>query len=646
MASDNFPGWALSDEIQEAGGSLQVSTGLKGGAEAAIHAMKNIFELETTEAVILVDASNAFNRLNRRVALHNIQYLCPNFSTVLINTYRNPARLFISGGGEILSMEGTTQGDSLAMQFYGISTTNIIKRLDYQITKIHQVWLADDATGAGTLLNLRKWWESVQLVGTKYGYHVKPSKSWLILKDPGKLHDAETLFHNSEIKITTSGMRHLGAAIGTSGFKCDYMEEKVSEWCSRIQRLSKIAQSNPHAAYSAYIIGEQHKYTYFLRTIPDIAHILKPLDDAIDNYLIPSLFGCNITPSEREILTLPIKSGGLGLCMFGESSNDCYKSSAAITSPLKNQIISQSTSLPNVNDVVNSRKSVTAEINDRSKRKFTSIIEKQSELSKRNLEQLSHPGASTWLSAIPLKEQGFNLNKSEFQDALNLRYDKPLKNLPSTCPCGKSFSVTHAMNCHRGGFINARHDSIRNFEAKLLKLTCNDVQVEPSLQPCGSMTFHKSAIVNDEARLDIRAKGFWRQGQNAFFDIRTTNADSSSQISKSIKTILKNHEQEKKRNYNTRVMEIEQGTFTPLVVTTKGVVGHECSRFHKTLASKISMKSDEKYNDIIKLIRTKLSFIVLRSALLCLRGSRVMNSSNVELCDDFSFSINELGINN
>ena len=420
----------------------------------------------------------------------------------------------------------------------------------------------------------------------------------------------------------------------------------MSEWCSRIQRLSKIAQSNPHAAYSAYMIGEQHKYTYFLRTIPDIAHILKPLDDAIDNYLIPSLFGCNITPSEREILTLPIKSGGLGLRIFGESSNDCYKSSAAITLPLKNQIISQSTSLPNVNDVVNSRKSVTAEINDRSKRKFTSIIEKQSELTKRNLEQLSHPGASTWLSAIPLKEQGFNLNKSEFQDALNLRYDKPLKDLPSTCPCGKLFSVTHAMNCHRGGFINARHDSIRNFEAKLLKLTCNDVQVEPSLQPCGSMTFHKSAIVNDEARLDIRAKGFWRQGQNAFFDIRTTNADSSSQISKSIKTILKNHEQEKKRNYNTRVMEIEQGTFTPLVVTTKGVVGHECSRFHKTLASKISMKSDEKYNDIIKLIRTKLSFIVLRSALLCLRGSRVMNSSNVELCDDFSFSINELGINN
>ena len=90
--------WCLRDDIQEAAGPLQVSAGLKGGAEAAIHAMKEIYELETTDAVILVDAANAFNRLNRAVALHNVQYICPTFATVLINTYRTPARLFITSG--------------------------------------------------------------------------------------------------------------------------------------------------------------------------------------------------------------------------------------------------------------------------------------------------------------------------------------------------------------------------------------------------------------------------------------------------------------------------------------------------------------------------------------------------------------------
>ena len=66
-------GWVLKDEIQDAAGPLQVAIGLESGAEAAIHAMRKKFESEDCEAVILIDASNAFNSLNRQVALHNIQ---------------------------------------------------------------------------------------------------------------------------------------------------------------------------------------------------------------------------------------------------------------------------------------------------------------------------------------------------------------------------------------------------------------------------------------------------------------------------------------------------------------------------------------------------------------------------------------------
>ena len=82
--------------------------------------MRDIYELESTDAVILVDAASAFNRFNRKAALHNMQYLCPQFAMVLINTYRTSARLFIANGGEIESAEGTTQGCPLAMPFYGI----------------------------------------------------------------------------------------------------------------------------------------------------------------------------------------------------------------------------------------------------------------------------------------------------------------------------------------------------------------------------------------------------------------------------------------------------------------------------------------------------------------------------------------------
>ena len=109
--------WCLNGVIQEAAGPLQVASGLKGGAEAAIHSMKAKFEDESCDGILLVDAENAFNRLNRLAALHNIQYICPPLATVLINTYRIPSRLIIVGGGEIQWAEGTADCKVVRLQW-------------------------------------------------------------------------------------------------------------------------------------------------------------------------------------------------------------------------------------------------------------------------------------------------------------------------------------------------------------------------------------------------------------------------------------------------------------------------------------------------------------------------------------------------
>ena len=98
-----------------------------------------------------------------------------------------------------------------------------------------------------------------------------------------------------------------------------------------------------------------------------------------------------------------------------------------------------------------------------------------------------------------------------------------------------------------------------------------------------------------------------------------------SQVNSSIPSILRKHEQEKKkREYNDRVMQVEQGTFTPLVFTITGSMGPECLQFHKSLAEKLATKSGERYSDVMNYIRCKLSFMCARSSLLCLRGSRTI----------------------
>ena len=102
-------------DLQDAAGPRQLCAGQIAGIEAAAHGMRSLFSCDDTEAVLLVDATNAFNSLNRQAALRNIQHLCPSLSNILINTYREPTELFVDD--QVLwSEEGTTQGDPLAMQ--------------------------------------------------------------------------------------------------------------------------------------------------------------------------------------------------------------------------------------------------------------------------------------------------------------------------------------------------------------------------------------------------------------------------------------------------------------------------------------------------------------------------------------------------
>ena len=242
-------------------------------------------------------------------------------------------------------------------------------------------------------------------------------------------------------------------------------------------------------------------------------------------------------------------------------------------------------------------------------------------------------------------DQGFALSKGEFRDALSLRYGDPISDLPSHCPCGETFNMTHALNCKRGGFIIMRHNNIRDFEANLMKKICNDVEVEPRLQPLEGEAIN--GLEGDEARPDIRARGLWRTAQNAFFDVRVTNTNSISQQRISSEKVYEKHEMEKKRQYNDRIMNIEHGTFTPLIFSTHGGAGPEAQRLHKHLADRISEKNGERYGTIMTWIRCKLSFLILRACLTCLRGSRPhrnLNESSVPIdfalaCEDARLQI-------
>ena len=146
-------------DVMEAVGSLQLCGGQIAGTEAAVHAVRSLFDSDECQGVLLVDASNAFNSLNRSTALLNIQSICPPISTILWNCYRSPTDLYVDGS-LLYSQEGTTQGDPLAMPMYALATVPLISELS-KFDSVSQTWYADDASACGKLTDVHSWWNSL-----------------------------------------------------------------------------------------------------------------------------------------------------------------------------------------------------------------------------------------------------------------------------------------------------------------------------------------------------------------------------------------------------------------------------------------------------------------------------------------------------
>ena len=627
----------IGDDIQLAAGALQTCAGHDAGSEAAIHAMKSIFDDDDTQAALLVDAANAFNLVNRQAALHNISVLCPSFSTILKNTYGAPIRLFITGEGELSSTEGTTQGDPLAMAMYAIAVTPLINHLHQLQPDISQVWYADDATAAGQLESLLQWWKLVSSMGPLYGYFPNAIKTYLIVK-PQYLDSATALFQGTNVQITCLGQRHLGAAIGSRSFTEEYVSKKVKLWCDEILTLSNIAKTHPHSAYAAFVHGVLHKWNYVMRTVDMVGSLFQPLEDTIHKHFIPALTGRDpCSELERELLALPCRFGGLNipnpttLCEFQ------FSASKKISGPLSSLILEQS-----IDFSIPSLLSIKSEIRQARHQLLTSnfndIKSRLDFTLQRNIDLLTTKCSSVWLTALPIQEQGFHLNKQEFRDALCLRYGWQLSNVPDHCVCGSSFSANHAMICRHGGLTFIRHNELRDLTASWLQDVCHDVAVEPPLQPLhGESLTPNSAVLGDDARADIHARGFWGRRQSAFFDIKVFHPNAPSYRTTPIASLFRRHELEKKREYGDRVRAVEFASFTPLVFSTFGGLGREASIFYSRLADLLASKHSSDFSHMLSWMRCTLSFSLLRSAILAIRGGRTIKFSerpsiSTELC--------------
>ena len=250
-----------------------------------------------------------------------------------------------------------------------------------------------------------------------------------------------------------------------------------------------------------------------MRTIGSFEVYVDPVQEAIEDLLLPTLFGqSEPLPNEvRSLATLATGQGGLGIPDLKSEAPQQFAASRLITTAHVDSIISQSSIMvPGERSTEELTRHQQSLKRASAKEKMDSIDSSLSPGLLRLVNQSRDKGASSWLNAIPLADQGLALNKQEFRDSLRLRYDLPLVDLPSHCICGDKFTVGHALSCKKGGFVAQRHGGVRNLLTTFIDKICNNVEIEPRLQPLDNEPFHlRSAVTSSEARLDIKAGGFW-----------------------------------------------------------------------------------------------------------------------------------------
>ena len=122
------------------------------------------------------------------------------------------------------------------------------------------------------------------------------------------------MFDDTDLIIIHKGRLHLGIPLDTTTYHNQCIYNKVHEWCGQVGNLALFAKSQPQAAFSAFSHGVMCGWMFFMRMVPLSSNQLKPLEDVIRHQFIPAVSGRHtITEEERDLFSLPIRDGGMGI---------------------------------------------------------------------------------------------------------------------------------------------------------------------------------------------------------------------------------------------------------------------------------------------------------------------------------------------
>lgn len=596
------------------------------GTTAAVHYAQNALDLETGNICIKVDFSNAFNALSRRKLLHEC-YQYPELSSfyrLMHWAYSAPSALLVRGeGGDFVSClrseEGVRQGCVLGPLAFAVTTLKLLSEVRESFPSTTVTAYLDDTALTGKPQEVASAFEHLCKLAEVAGLSVNKAKCEILRPiEPSAFVDA--LVVDQGLRSCDNVLPFLGSVISHSPARIsEWVEAKIESWKAGLHLLTREeipAQLALHLARWAMVA----KPNSLSRSLPPACttNSLAKLDETVIATLEQRL-GIGFSGFAREMLTLPLRDGGVGFCRSAQTAPHAFTagmaaSSAALfhTSRLKERGAEAAFALPLFQALnTNLSEYVASDLKFEDRKHFTSLkaflLHFLSDKHARNLQSRlmrtfrsklkedalknaspeeqarlacrANKSSSLVWKAFPLKRE-FRLTEQEVRFLVAYATGSSLPELPAECHCRTKLTLEHMMYC--GKTKLTRHNMLQSRLAGFarqhciaaeqnIRLTIDDDEDEgksKTLQEPDIIFYTGTAkpLETDVTVINPMSHARLREGRSAF----ALNRARASKISK----------------YRPRA--VQRGhTFAPLAFETHGRMGEEVSHLLRSLAANL-----------------------------------------------------------
>ena len=484
--------FGVRDEMAALLAPRQLRYGVKGGAEAAVHAARIYLQDLQHHCVLKLDFKNAFNSLRRDKMLQSVQNLAPDLFPLVHSSYSSSSCLFWDDK-IVQSAEGVQQGDPLGPLLFCLTIHPLVSQLQSELC----VWYLDDGTVGGAVDDIKHDLEMVEREGAALGLQLNQRKSEVICSDTAVRDSIWPSIPAAQV-INPASAYLLGSPIGNVCSTSDAISEKTQLLRTMGERLRYIS------AHDALLLLRNSfaipKFLYLLRSSPSFLSPNLKIYDNILRSTIEIITNTRLCDDAWTQATLPVKAGGLGIRSAVQLAPSAFLSSAAASSDLVHHILPSrlaSQEMLHFDEALLSwsidhgypppafpcshrqkawdacRVSATA----------NALLENAPDApSRARLLAVSTKESGAWLNALPISSLGLRMDDDSIRIAVGLRLGTTLCRPHSCYHCGAEVGHlgTHGLSCLRSEGRHHRHAALNDIIHKALTAAHVPSRLEPT----------------------------------------------------------------------------------------------------------------------------------------------------------------------